>query len=257
MASGSDQVIQLVEVAAGDSASTILWSLKEEELQEILTQRIGFQADLRSSLKPVIDKKIGEFLQQRTSPKIELEEYFKKVYGYSLSLDGFSFQKQNHLPVFMAIPPDLNIDDIFTTGCSHFGIVGYTPIPTSQYIDQSKEQARPGGLYVIAHLGHKEPDRIHEEKDWEKATEEGLRFLNIKEYLLCFFFQIFKHGHSQAFDQFSTTYTSSIWKDESRVDVEFLVGVRSTPGGRKLYLCRNANVPFIGRGPRECLWWDV
>lgn len=259
MASGitskqGDQVIRLIEVAAGDSASRTLSSFagyREEDVRrKIIEQGTVFQAGLCSVLQPLILEEINKLLKQEYSPQAELEKYFKEVYGYDISLESSVFPSQGHLPAYMAIPPDLDLNKIFTSGCSYFKIQGYArDLSTSNCINKEMEQERPDGLYVIAHTGGDDPERAHLEKSYSMAKEEGLHFLNIKEYLLVFFFHFFKYG--RAMDQFCTTYTSSFWEEGT------FLSAKSAPGGGKLYLfSRPSCSPFIGRGPRECYWED-
>lgn len=210
--------------------------LSTEEAQ-ILNETPGFKEELMKLIKRFSSKK---------HPCAEpLEQYFREVFGYTLDLSGVVFPNKEGFASYMAVPTDLDEDQIFSRITTYFKVGRYAwRSPVASNINREVEQKRPQGLYVFAHRGGDEPDAEHRNKSYDDATEEGMTFMNSKEYLLATGFHHWSNGHFM--DVNGWTRTSSLWSDG------YLVYGYWIPSDGELYLShgyRDNRNP--DGGPRE------
>ena len=203
--------------------------LSTEEAQ-ILNEAPGFKDEMMKLIKRFSSNK---------HPCAELlEQYFREVFGYTLDLSGIVFPEKGGFSSYMAVPTDLDEDQIFNRITTYFKVGQYAwKLLVASNINRSVEQKRPQGLYVFAHRGGDEPDAEHRNKSYDDATEAGMTFMNSKEYLLATGFHRWLNGHFM--DVKGWTRTSSLWSDGD------LVRGYWYPSRGRLYLS------FGGRGNRD------
>jgi hypothetical protein len=213
------QISRLVEVAAGNAA---LFALEQVPLdlntaqEKIIEKGGGFQALLLSEMTATIARALNRLSGKKHSAALLLEKYFQDVYGYRLDLTGVTFPEKEGFTAYMAVSPDLDEDTIKKCLTRYFKVNPYARGPVAD-INNELGQKRPPDLYTFAHRGGDEPDDIHRNKSYDDATaEEGLVFLNPKEYLLANGFHRYVSGYFM--DRKGWTRTSSLW-----------------PGGRLVY----------------------
>lgn len=207
------------------------------ESAQILNEAPGLKEYIQAGFKRFSSKK---------HPCAELlEQYFLKVLGYTLDLSGVVFPEKQGFATNMAVPADLDEDQIFSRITTYFKVGQYAyQSPVASNINREVEQKRPQGLYVFAHVGGDEPDAKHLGKSYDDAMAVNMTFMNPKEYLLATGFHHWLKDHFM--DVKGWTRTSSLWSDG------YLVSGRFFPSSGKLYLYfggRAGRGP--GSGPRE------
>lgn len=210
--------------------------LTSEDAQ-VLNEAPGFKEELMKLIKRFSSKK---------HPCAELiEQYFHEVLGCTINLSDVVFPEKEGFATYMAVPPYLDEDQIFSCITNHFKVGQYAyQSPVASNINREVEQKRPQGLYVFAHAGGDEPDAKHLGKSYDDGMVENMTFMNPKEYLLATGFHRWLKDHFM--DVKGWTRTSSLWSGGYLVDGRFF------PGRGKLYLNysdRDSRSP-VG-GPRE------
>ncbi len=175
--------------------------LTSEDAQ-VLNEAPGFKEELMKLIKRFSSKK---------HPCAELiEQYFCEVLGYTLDLSGVVFPEKQGFATYMAVPQDLDEDQIFTHITTYFKVGQYAyQSPVASNINREVEQKRPQGLYVFAHAGGDEPDAKHLGKSYDDGMVENMTFMNPKEYLLATGFHRWLKDHFM--DVKGWTRTSSLW----------------------------------------------
>ena len=182
----------------------------DPDAAQILNEANGFEEYLLAGIK--------RFSSKKHRQADLLEQYFAEVLGYTLDLSGVVFPKKEGFATYMAVPVDLDEDQIFSRITTYFKVGQYAyQSPIADNINRKIEQKRPQGLYVFAHVGGDEPDAKHLGKSYDDAMAVNMTFMNPKEYLLATGFHCWVNkGHFM--DVKGYTRTSSLWSDGRLVD---------------------------------------
>lgn len=248
----SNQVIRIADLAQVVAKNATIDALNNILLdgttaQEKIIMKGGeFQSLLSEGFASLVASAINK-MSGRKHPQAELiEKYFAEVLGYTIDLSGVAFPEKQGFATYMAVPTDLDEDQIFSRITAYFKVGQYAyQSPVADNINRNVEQKRPQGLYVFSHLGGDEPDAQHLGKSYDDAMGQDMLFLNPKEYLLVTgFHRWINKDHFM--DVKGWTRTSSLWSDG------FLVCGYWSPYASKL--CLFNGYRFLrdsDRGPRE------
>lgn len=247
----SNQVIRIADLAQVVAKDVTLNALNKIVLdsstaqEKIITKGGEFQALLSEGFALLVASALNK-MSGRKHPQAELlEQYFSEVLSYTLELSSVVFPEKEGFATYMAVPMDLDEDEIMKRITSHFKVNPYSWLsPIASNINRKVEQKRPQGLYVFAHCGGDEPDAKHLGKSYDDAMEVNMTFMNPKEYLLATGFHRWLKNHFM--DVKGWTRTSSLWSDGGLV-----CGFWSPSSGR---LCLNFGIRdsrFSDSGPRE------
>lgn len=247
----SKQQTRIADLVSVEARNVTLEALDKMNLESavaqdnVITKGGEFQALLTTGFASVVASALNK-MAGRKHPQAELlEQYFLKVLGYTLDLSGVVFPEKEGFATYMAVPSDLDEDQIFSRLTTYFKVKQYAwKSPVASNINRNVEQKRPQGLYVFAHRGGDEPDANHLGKSYDDGVAESMTFMNPKEYLLATGFHRWLKDHFM--DAKGWTRTSSLWSDGH------LVGGRFYPGGGWLCLFYgNRDFRNPDRGPRE------
>ena len=247
----SKQQTRIADLVSAEARNVTLEALDKMNLESgiaqdnIITKGGEFQALLTTGFASVVASALNK-MSGRKHPQAErLEQYFAEALGYTLDLTGVVFPEKECFATYMAVPSDLDEDQIFSRVTTYFKVGQYAyQSPVASNINRNVEQKRPQGLYVFAHRGGDEPDAEHRNKSYDNATGMGITFMNSKEYLLATGFHHWLNGHFM--DVEGWTRTSSLWSDGRLVD-----GCWS-PGDSELYLdYSRRDSRCSDSGPRE------
>lgn len=220
----SNQVIRIADLAQVVAKDVTLDALNKIVLdsttaQEKIIMKGGeFQALLSEGFASLVASAINK-VSGRKHPQAELiEQYFAEVLGYTLDLTGAVFPEKEGFATYMAVPADLDEDQIFSRIVTHFKVGQYAwQSPVADNIDRKIEQKRSQGLYVFAHVGGDEPDAKHLGKSYDDAMAVNMTFMNPKEYLLATGFHRWLNK-DHFMDVKGYTRTSSLWSDGGLVN---------------------------------------
>lgn len=209
------RIAELVSVVARNATYNALEDVlldKETAQGKIIMKGGEFQELLLPGMALLVAEVLNKLAGRKHSCAELLERYFREVLGYALDLTGVVFPEKASFPVYMAVPTDLNEDQIFNRITAHFNVGQYAwRLPVASNINREVEQKRPKGLYVFAHVGGDEPDAKHLGKSYDDAMQANMTFMNPKEYLLATGFHRWLKDHFM--DVKGWTRTSSLWSD--------------------------------------------
>jgi len=182
--------------------------------QAKLTDEAGGSAQTlneSSGFKDALLEVIKKFSSNKHQQAELIEQYFAEVLGYNLDLSSFVFPEKEGFATYMAVPTDLNEDQIFSRITTYFKVGQYAyQSPVADNINRKIEQKRSQGLYVFAHAGGDEPDAKHLGKSYDDAMTVNMTFMNPKEYLLATGFHRWVNK-DHFMDVKGWTRTSSLW----------------------------------------------
>ncbi|MDO8591137.1 MAG: hypothetical protein Q7R65_04150 [bacterium] len=213
----------------------------------------GFMQNLNGSKglkkKVIIDTlRALEVAEVSPEPHALIEKYYREIYGQHLNLWGLEFPQKEGFDAQMVVPEEMDDEDWIARRIAKRFSVNFSTYKTriADNIDRVNEQKRPQGLYVFAHRGGDEPDKVHLGKSYDDAMAQKMTFLNPKEYLLASGFHRFVKNYFM--DRKGWTRTSSLWSDGYLVDGYW------SDADAKLYLSigfRDGCYPDCG--PREAV----
>ena len=248
----SKQQTRIVDLVSAEARNVTLEALDKMNLEStvaqdnIITKGGDFQALLTTGFASVVASALNK-MSGRKHPQTEpLEQYFAEVLGYTLDLSGVVFPEKDGFVTYVAVPSDLDEDQIFSRITTHFKVGQYAyQSPVASNINREVKQKRPQGLYVFAHAGGDEPDAKHLGKSYDDAMAVNMTFMNPKEYLLATGFHRFMNK-DHFMDVKGWTRTSSLWS------AGYLVDGYWDPSDGELDLCNGYRAHRgSGSGPRE------
>lgn len=215
----SNQTVRIAELAAVAARNATYSALEQVSLdsetaqEKIITNGGEFQTLISEGCAALIESTIKRMSGWK-HPQAELiEKYFAEVLDYTLDLSGVVFPEKKGFATYMAVPIDLDEDQIHLRIADHFD-VGASSFsdPTAGNINRELGQVRPQHFYVFAHVGGDEPDARHLGKSYFDAMMSGVIFMNAKEYLLVTgFHRWINKDHFM--DMEGKTLTSSLWPE--------------------------------------------
>ena len=213
----SNQTVRIAELASVVARNATYNALenvlldKETAQEKIIAKGGEFQELLLPGMALLVAEVLNK-LAGRKHPCAELlERYFHEVFGYTLDLTGVVFPEKEGFATYMAVPSDLDEDQIFSRITTYFKVGQYAyQSPVVSNINRDVEQKRPQGLYVFSHRGGDEPDAEYRNKSYDDATEMGMTFMSSKEYLLATGFHHWVNK-DHFMDVNGWTRTSSLW----------------------------------------------
>lgn len=177
-----------------------------------LTQEEAQRLNEAKGWKDYLSAGILRFSSDKHPAAEGVERFYAEVLGVKIDLTGTTFPERPSFSVYMAVVPGLSEDMVMSKITRHFSVNTYSYMsPISANINRSREQSRPSGLYVFAHVGGDEPDTEYLNKSYDDATDENMIFASPLEYLLMTSFHMWKH--KKWMDQKGWTRTSSLWSD--------------------------------------------
>jgi hypothetical protein len=215
----SNQIIRIVDLAQVVAKNVTLSTLEKMNLESgvaqdnIITKGGEFQALLRTGFASVVASALNKMSGRKHRQAELIEQYFAEVLGYAIDLTGVVFPEKKGFVTYMAVPTNLDEDQIFSCITTYFEVGQYSwQSPVADTINRKIEQKRPQGIYVFAHVGRDEPDAKHLGKSYDDAMAGNMIFMNPKEYLLATGFHRWVNKN-HFMDMNGWTRTSSLWSD--------------------------------------------
>jgi hypothetical protein len=148
--------------------------------------------------------------------KAELASYYQDVFNLTFDLSNFTFPFREGMPSHMVVHKAMPLDHIVECYKSRFGANFYADgtLPISGSLNWAKEPSRPAkASYAFAYVGGNKPDKCHLGKSYADAAKQGIKFMNLQEYLLVSIFHYWKHGKLVDTGDEAWTILSSFWND--------------------------------------------
>lgn len=210
-------------------------------MQRLASNKLAKRRALTSALKALEMELVPD-------PRLVCEQRFWAKLGISVEIDNLVVPE---LPLDFTevaiIPAHLTNEQLFALCEKYF--------PSWKYYDNldenTAEQSRPDGTYVVGYRGGIEPDLEHRKKSYDIAMGQGLIFLNPKERLIAELRYAVPDGVylNRHLDVRGWTITSSLASDGYAFDARWHPGNR---GFRVTGCYRSYADP--GCGPREAVY---